>query len=129
MKACRVLEEYAQFVNYVRQFANRMPFEEAVEKSVDYCIENNILADFLSKNRAEAIAVSIFEYDEEKHMRSEREAGIELGIEQGIEQGIRALVMMSRELGGTKQETVEHLVEKLEISQEKAEESIEKYWH
>lgn len=36
------------------------------------CIRNNILTDFLTKNRAEAIAVSIFEYDEEKHMKSER---------------------------------------------------------
>lgn len=42
------------------------------------------IADFLTKNRAEAIAVSIFEYDEEKHLRNEREEGIRLGIEQGI---------------------------------------------
>ena len=33
--------------------------------------------------------MSIFEYDEEKHMRSEREEGIRQGIEQGIEQGIK----------------------------------------
>ncbi len=52
-----------------------MPFPEAVECAVDYCTEKGILADFLSKNRAEAIAVSIFEYDEEKHMKSEREEG------------------------------------------------------
>ena len=88
MKACHLLEEYAQYVDQVRQFANNMPFEEAVEKAVDYCIRNAILADFLSRNRAEAIAESIFEYDEEKHMRSGREAGIEEGIERGIQQGI-----------------------------------------
>lgn len=49
-----------------------MPLSEAVEKAVDDCIKNGILADFLAKNRAEAITVSIFEYDEEKHMKSER---------------------------------------------------------
>ena len=43
-----------------------MPFPEAVECAVDYCTEKGILADFLSKNRVEAIAVSIFEYDEKK---------------------------------------------------------------
>lgn len=32
--------------------------------------------------------MSLFEYNEEKHMRSEREAGIEEGIERGIQQGI-----------------------------------------
>ena len=58
-----------------------MPFPEAVERAVDDCIGNGILADFLSKNRAEAIAVSIFEYDEEKHMKNEREEGREEGRE------------------------------------------------
>ena len=81
MKACRLLEEYAQYVEQVRRFAGTMTFEEAVEKAVDYCIRNDILADFLTKNRAEAIAVSIFEYDEEKHLRNEREEGIRRGIE------------------------------------------------
>lgn len=41
------------------------PIDEAVEKAVDYCIANGILADFLSQNRAEAIAVSSREYKEE----------------------------------------------------------------
>ncbi len=89
MKACRLLKEYAQYVEQVRRFAGTMTFEEAVETAVDYCIRNDILADFLTKNRAEAIAVSIFEYDEEKHLRNEREEGIRLGIEQGIEQGVK----------------------------------------
>ncbi len=31
------------------------------------------LQSFLRKNRAEVLRVSIFEYDEEKHMRMERE--------------------------------------------------------
>ena len=106
MKACCLLGEYAQYVDQVRKFAETMPFEEAVEKAVDYCIKNGILADFLSKNRTEAIAVSIFEYDEEKHMKSERETayrkGIECGRKHGIEQGIQALIEMSAEFGGSK---------------------------
>ena len=126
--ACHILEEYAQYVNQVRQFAGRMPFEEAVEKAVDYCIKNDILADFLSRNRAEAIAVSIFEYDEEKHMKSEREAGIEQGVQLGIEQGIQALTETSKEFGSTRQETIERLMKKLKITQERAEKGVEKYW-
>ena len=30
---------------------------------------NNILADFLKKNKAEILRMNIFEYDQEKHMR------------------------------------------------------------
>lgn len=40
---------------------------------MEYCIKHDILADFLIKNRAEVIAMSIFEYDEERHIKSERE--------------------------------------------------------
>ncbi|MBD5515307.1 MAG: hypothetical protein HDR06_11890 [Lachnospiraceae bacterium] len=83
LDACRLLKEYAQYVEQVRIFAKRMSFPEAVEKAVDYCIGNGILSDFLSKNRAEAIAMSIFEYDEEKHMKSEREEWREIGREEG----------------------------------------------
>ena len=47
------------------------------------CIREGILADFLLKNRAEAIEVSIFEYDEEKEMELFRTAEREEGREEG----------------------------------------------
>lgn len=49
--------------------------------------KSRILAEFLRKNRAEAVKVSIYEYNEEKHMRQEREAGREEGRKTGIEEG------------------------------------------
>ncbi len=75
LDACHLLKEYAQYVEQVRIFAKELPFAAAVENAVTHCISNGILADFLSKNRAEAIAVSIFEYDEEKHLKNLREEG------------------------------------------------------
>ena len=42
------------------------------------------LSDFLQKNRAEAIAVSIFEYDEEKELALFRAAEREQGLVQGL---------------------------------------------
>ena len=92
MQACSLLGEYAQYVEQIRTYAREMAFAKAVELAVDYCIRKGILKDFLSRNRAEVIAVSIFEYDEELHIRSEKElsfqAGIEQGMKQGMEQGI-----------------------------------------
>ena len=73
LNACHLLKEYAQYVAQVRTYAKEMDFSKAVEQAVKHCIRSGILSDFLSKNRAEVIAVSIFEYDEEKHMKSERE--------------------------------------------------------
>lgn len=55
---------------------------EAVDRAIDECIRENVLRDFLMEHRAEARAMSIFEYDQERHMQQEREAGIEKGKEQ-----------------------------------------------
>ena len=92
MKQCRILREYAQYVARVRKYGREMPLDDAVRRAVDECIKEGILADFLRKNRAEVIEMSIFEYDKEeeerKLRRAEYEAGLEDGIEQGIEQGI-----------------------------------------
>ena len=92
MQHCRKLKEYAQYVAKVRKYAEQLPLEDAVERAVTECIRENILADFLKKNRAEVVAMSIFEYDkveEEKKLRkAEFEAGVEQGIEQGIEKGL-----------------------------------------
>ena len=83
MDACRILKEYAMYVEQVRIYAKQMPLAEAVEKTVDHCIKVGILSEFLRKNRAEAIAVSIYEYDEEAHMKSERELWYKTGVEEG----------------------------------------------
>lgn len=91
MEACHLLKEYAEYVERVRIYARDMPFREAVEHAVNYCIRNDILGDFLSKNRAEAIEVCIFEYDAEKYMKlfyqEWREEGLEEGRKEGREEG------------------------------------------
>ena len=76
------LYQYVKFVDTVRKYQQEMPFPEAVEKAIDECIKKGILAEFLRKNRAEVLRVIIFEYDEEEHMRQEREESRQEGIEQ-----------------------------------------------
>ena len=45
--------------------------------------------EFLEKNRREAKNVSIYEYDQEKHIRQEREEAWEAGREAGEKAGVR----------------------------------------
>lgn len=80
MAACRTLREYSMYVEQVRIYARQMRLDEAVEKAIDYCIESDILSDFLRKNRAEAIAMSIYEYDEKLHFENLLEEGREQGV-------------------------------------------------
>ena len=108
MEHCKTLREYAQYVAKVRKYTADLSLNEAVERAVDECIKENILADFLRKNRAEVISMSIFEYDkelEEKKLRkAEFEAGREAGHEAGFAEGENhaALEIASRMLQSDK---------------------------
>lgn len=92
MDACKMLKEYARYVEQVRMYAKLMPFAEAVEKAVDHCIRTGILAEFLSMNRVEAIKMSIYEYDEELHFKTLLEEGREHGLEEKTRTIIRNML-------------------------------------
>ncbi len=70
MKKCKTLAEYAIFVEMIRNNCVSYTLEEAVTKAVNECIAEGVLEDFLRKNKAEVIQMSIFEYDEELHKRT-----------------------------------------------------------
>ena len=82
---CRTLQEYMLYIEKIRYYVTieKKSLEDAVEIAVNECIRENILAAFLREHRAEAIAVSIFEYDAEKEMRLFRKAEREVGREEG----------------------------------------------
>ena len=107
MEHCRTLKEYAQYVARVRKYAAEpgMALEEAVERAVEECIKEGILEEFLTKNKAEVIKMSIYEYDkefEEKKLRKAeyeagRQDGIEIGRQDGIEIGRQAGIKVGEE--------------------------------
>ena len=88
MEHCQTLKEYSQYVAKVRKYAAGMPLDQAVKYAVDECIKENILADFLRKNRAEVISMSIFEYDKEEEEKKLRKAEYEDGEKSGIQKGV-----------------------------------------
>jgi len=92
--SCQTLKEYMQYVNCVRQYVyqEKLNLSEAVELAVTECIKEGILTDFLQKNRAEVVKMSIFEFDEEKEWKLIREAEYQQGVEDGIEQSIEKLL-------------------------------------
>ena len=96
---CKSLKDYSEYTARVREYADTMPISEAVEQAICECIQEGILAEFLKQNRAEAKQVSIYEYDEEKHMRQERETFWEDGWAAGREEGIREGEERGREEG------------------------------
>ncbi len=64
-----------------------LELNEAVERAVSECIQEGILSEFLQKNKARVIAMSIFEYDKEKEEKKLREAEYEGGYDSGYNSG------------------------------------------
>ena len=89
MEQCQILKEYSQYVARVRKYVAQMELNEAVERAVTECIREGILAEFLSRNRAEVMKVSIFEYDQELEEKKYREAEYEHGRQDGYDAGMR----------------------------------------
>ncbi len=70
--------------------------ERAMDRAVDECIQEGILAELLRSEREEVRSMLLTEYDEQAHIESERKIaaeeayaqGMEAGITQGMETGI-----------------------------------------
>ena len=88
MQHCNTLNEYAQYVARVRHYAADMSLDQAVERAVDECVREGILAEFLTHNRNEVISMSIFEYDKELEEKKLRKAEYEAGFSEGEKHGI-----------------------------------------
>ena len=69
-----------------------MTVEEAVGAAVDSCIAQGILADILSKHRAEVINVFLTDYDDELRMKVIVNDQIEEKVEEALEEQLASLV-------------------------------------
>ena len=97
--------------------------------TIEECIRDDILREFLVRNRAEAKAVSIYEYNEEEHMRMEREQHYQEGHAAGRIEGhaaglavgeIYGVIKMCRKFHLPENEIVEELQSRYGMEKEKA---------
>ena len=124
MNACHTLRDYSEYVARIRTYSAEMSLTDAVEKAITECIHENILRDFLLKNRAEAKAMSIYEYDEEKTMRMFREEGYEDGERNGK---IQATIEMCLEFNLSPDAIIQKLMTKFQFSESQAQEYLDNY--
>ena len=112
---CKSLKDYSEYTARVREYAQVKPVEEAVEQAISECIQEGIMAEFLKQNRAEAKQVSIYEYDEEKHMRQEREVSWEEGKFEGKIELLRMQIQKKLVKGKSISEISEELEEEEDV--------------
>ena len=93
LTACKTMADYAEYTARVRRYAAQMSTDNAVELAITECIREGILEDFLRKNRAEAKRMSIYEYDQAKHIQQEREDAWEDGMREGRQEEKRTVAV------------------------------------
>lgn len=107
---CKTLQEYAKFVAMIRENQKTMPIGKAITKAVNDCIEQGILKDFLLKHKAQVIKMSIYEYDEKKQRRFDREEGREEGGD------IKLITLIQKKV--IKGKTLDAIADELESTEE-----------
>ena len=112
MASCRTLEEYAIFIDRVRRYADMgmssAEMEKAVDKAVNECIKEGILAKFLSMHKAEVTGMILTDYDEEKTMEMFKREYRQDGYSEGRLEG--------EQIGYSKGEEIGRRLEKLNIA-------------
>ena len=82
--ACKALKEYMILVDEIRDnLKAKMHKNDAINKAINDCINNNVLKGFLLRNREAVMHSCLYEYDEEKHIKNEKNISFEEGKEEG----------------------------------------------
>ena len=93
---CDVIREYMIFVDYVRYYHKEQKFENmetAINRAIDRCIEEGVLAEFLRKNRNEVVKVTQLDYTFDRQITLEREEAREEGREEGVQEGEKKIIL------------------------------------
>lgn len=85
MEKCKRLEEYAIFVEKVRQYAKEYPdrLDKAITKAIDDCIKEEVLKDFLIERKSEVLEMVLFSFDKELYEADLKKIAYEEGREEG----------------------------------------------
>jgi len=67
MCACQTLADYAYFMSLIRSYNVHMPLAEAIDAAMQQCIDEGVLADYLSSKRAEVKSMLITEFDQAEY--------------------------------------------------------------
>ncbi|MCI7130919.1 MAG: PspA/IM30 family protein, partial [Lachnospiraceae bacterium] len=126
LSRCPTLRDYMYFVDLVREYHAKNNFtdlKDAISQSIDQCIREDILRDFLIQHRQEVEKMMQLDYTFERQIELERQAGEEIGWKLGEEVGrklgeeekLRELI--SKKLH--KEKTLEQIAEDLEETPDK----------
>ncbi|MBU5471859.1 hypothetical protein KQI85_16145 [Falcatimonas sp. MSJ-15] len=123
LEKCRPLKEYMIFINKVREYSDDkgVDIKTAITNAIDYCIEENIMREFLIKHKAEVFSVCITEFDEKIYEAELREEAREEGR-------ILERIEMYKEENYSDMDIMKKIVLRFGITLQEAQEYLDKYY-
>ena len=90
---CKPLREYSTFSNHYKILRKQgLDIDEAVRDTIRYCIDNNVMRDYLQCNESEVINMFGFEWNEKEEREALLEAGEARGRASGRIESVRELL-------------------------------------
>jgi hypothetical protein len=84
LKECETLSQYSYFIDRIRSFIKSgYSRDEAIQKSIEACINENILREFLTEHGTEVCNMLYAEYDIEEALKAKEEDGLLKGKQEG----------------------------------------------
>lgn len=116
MKKCRRLEEYALFINQVRALLSEgKPLEIALNQAIDESIEQNVLKDILTEQRAEVLGVLLSTFNKELYEKELKEDAFSQGRAEGAQLKLTEQIQKKLAKGKSLEVIAEELEETVEV--------------
>lgn len=110
LEKCKKLKEYAIFIGSIRRHQQAgLPLNEAAQKAVNESIQDGVLEDILRKNRAEVMEVVLYEYDEELHIKNEKDISRREGLKEGEQCALINLICRKLQKGKSPEKIADEL--------------------
>lgn len=117
-RSCKTLSDYQTYVSLVRAYSKTMPIEKAVSTAIQECIDSNVLREFLKKERAVVMSLSVFEFNKEREFKIVREDEREEGIRIGMERGIIAYFNQAVKYGASTKDAISDAAIEFDVTEE-----------
>jgi hypothetical protein len=93
LRKSKSLSDYAAFVGRVKENrAKGLALAEAIREAVGYCIDNEIMKEYLEDNASEVENMLLTEFNMDVAKRIWREEALEEGMEKGMEKAAKAML-------------------------------------
>ena len=93
----KTLDSYSIFMGKIKEYKQELTLDKSVKAAIKYCIENNVLVQFLKNHASEIINMLTDELSIEEiaaiRYNEGREDGWEGGLEKGREEGCKIIAM------------------------------------